>query len=131
MLFYFGGFVATIIGIAVGVKELRKQEKDQPAVPQPLTVRQHDTYTPFAQHKELKERVDKISEDIRVGFEKLDHKRSVSIAGLHDDLRDAVAGMRTEVKDDISAVQNRINEVLGAVMELRGRVAEAFKNDRR
>lgn len=127
VLFYLGGFIATVLGSAWAIKELRK--KDEP-LPQPLTVKAHDTYTPFAQHTELKLRVDKIAEDIRHGFDRLDQKRSVSIAGLHDDLREAVAGMRSEVKQDITGVQNRINDVLAAVSELRGRVAESFKHDR-
>ncbi len=129
VLFWFGGFIATMLGCAVAIKELRK--KEAPALPQPLSVRTHDTFVPFAQHNELKTRVDKISDDIRTGFDRLDQKRSVSIAGLHEDLHEAVASMRSEVKGDISAVHNRMNEILAAVSELRGRISESIKHDRR
>ncbi len=128
VLFWLCGCIATLLGGAVAIKELRK--KEAPSLPQPLTVRTHDTYTPFTQHKELKDRVDKIADDIRLGFERLDQKRSVSIAGLHDDLHEAVASMRSEVKVDISAVHSRMNDILGAVSELRGRISEGFKHDR-
>lgn len=81
----------------------------------------HTQYASKSDHAELKRRVDEISAEIRGGFEKLDHKRSVSIAGLHDDLKDAVAELRTEIKTDINGVHERLTDIVGAIGELKGR----------
>lgn len=118
VLFYLGGFACTVIGCWVGIRSLRKE--DAAPTPQPLVVTAHKSYTPWESHLELKARVDKMSDEIRQGFERLDHKRSVSIAGLHDDLQSTSAAIRAEMKEDMSGVHNRITEVLSAVTELRG-----------
>ena len=81
-----------------------------------------DTYASKSDHAELKRRVDEISAEIRGGFEKLDHKRSVSIAGLHDDLKDAVKELRTEMKEDITGVHSRLSDIVAAIGELKGRI---------
>lgn len=81
-----------------------------------------DTYASKSDHAELKRRVDEISAEIRGGFEKLDHKRSVSIAGLHDDLKDAVKDLRTEMKEDITGVHSRLSDIVAAIGELKGRI---------
>ena len=125
VFFWLGGGVGALLGAAVAVKSLRASEAAP--TPQPLVVQAHKSYTPWEQHLDLKARVDKMSDEIRQGFERLDHKRSQSIAGLHDDLQNSSATIRAEVKEDISGVHTRINEVLEAVSELKGRITEGFR----
>ena len=74
------------------------------------------------EHDKLKVRVDKIADDIARGFERLDQKRSVSVAGLHEELDQSIERLRLEVKGDIKGVHDRINVVLEAVSKLRGKI---------
>jgi hypothetical protein len=98
-------------------------EQHEPRANPPL----HTTYASKQEHAELKARVDNIETKIDEGFQRLDAKRSSSVAGLHDDLEEAIEALRLEVKNDIGGVQNKLGDVLGAVAELRGRVTEALK----
>jgi hypothetical protein len=79
-----------------------------------------DTYATKAEHCELKGRVRGVEEKLESNFRALDQKRSVSIAGLHDDLRNKTDSIRSEMKEDNLRVHDRITEVLGKVSELKG-----------
>lgn len=83
----------------------------------------HATYATKAEHSELKGRVDKISDDIMRGFERVDQKRSTSIAGLHDDLKRETTALRLEMKTDIKGVHERVNDVFRVVDKIEGRLA--------
>jgi hypothetical protein len=79
-------------------------------------------YATKAEHAELKNRVDKIADEIVRGFERVDGKRSSSIAGLHDDLESKTTALRMEVKSDIKGVHDRVSDLVGAVNRLVGKV---------
>lgn len=74
------------------------------------------------EHDELRVRVDGMSTDIRESFERLDKKRSVSIAGLHTKVEQATAEIRREIKSDMGGVHDRLSTVLSAVSELKGTI---------
>lgn len=65
-----------------------------------------------------------IAGEIKSNFNALDGKRSASIAGLHDDLRDGMEKIRSEVRQDNTGIHTRITEVISAVAELRGRLGK-------
>lgn len=117
--FYLVGLVTAAV---VLYKHLHGRPTSTEIAGQPLTIQGATLFTPIEAHNELKGRVDGISRDIAAGFERLDHKRSVSVAGLHDDLEVAIENLRKEVKEDVKGVHDRINAVLAAVSELRGKV---------
>lgn len=73
-----------------------------------------DTYATRAEHAELKQRVEHISDEIVRGFERLDQKRSVSIAGLHDDL----ASTAEKLNARIDAMPARMIELLKSTRDL-------------
>ncbi len=79
-----------------------------------------DTYATKAEHALLAGRVDRMSGEIAQGFERLDHKRSASIAGLHQKLETSTTDIRREIKTDLGHVHDRINTVLQRVSELKG-----------
>ena len=83
-----------------------------------------DTYATKTEHGELKIRVDRVETRTEENFRALDHKRSVSIAGLHDDLRDKTEALRKEIKADTEHLNTRITEVLSHVAEIRGRISK-------
>ena len=73
-----------------------------------------DTYATRAEHAELKQRVEHFSDEIVRGFERLDQKRSVSIAGLHDDL----ASTAEKLNARIDAMPARMIELLKTTRDL-------------
>lgn len=81
-----------------------------------------DTYATKAEHTELKGRVDNADAKIETNFRELDRKRSVSIAGLHDDLAAKTEALRSEMKSDNERLHDRITDVLAKVSELKGQV---------
>jgi len=108
------GFLGSIVTSLVALRSSNRAQKRE--------VSFTDEYATKAEHAELKGRVDKIADEIVRGFERVDQKRSVSIAGLHDDLEKSIGGLRVEVKDDIRGVHERINVVLAAVSKLEGKL---------
>lgn len=83
-----------------------------------------ETYATKTEHGELKGRVAAVEDRTEQNFRELDRKRSVSIAGLHDDLRDKTDSLRTEMKADNERLNMRITEILSAVGEIKGRIAK-------
>ena len=81
-----------------------------------------DEYATKAEHTELKIRVDGIDSSVRSGFDRLDGKRSVSIAGLHDDLEAKTNALRLEVKADIKGVHERVTDIVGFVKRIEGKL---------
>jgi hypothetical protein len=81
-----------------------------------------DTYATKAEHAELRGRVDRMGTEIHSAFERLDQKRSVSIAGLHTKVEASTAEIRREIKADLGGVHERISTVLTAVSELKGAI---------
>ena len=82
----------------------------------------HTVYVTKAEHAELKAQVERIAAEITRGFERLDQKRSVSIAGLHDDLETSAKELRLETKQDIKGVHDRINDVFTALCRLEAQI---------
>lgn len=109
-----GIFLACIAALAVVAASIVKIFRREP----PL----HHEYASKAELAALSKRVDDLGTEIREGFRSLDSKRSISIAGLHDDLESKTTDLRKEVKADIAGVHTRINDVLAAVSELKGKV---------
>lgn len=114
------GFIAlAFFAIIGGVNQAlrffdRLKEKPIPA----------DTYATKQDHGELKDRVSAVEDRTEQNFRELDRKRSVSIAGLHDDLRDKTESLRQEMKSDNERLNIRITEILSAVGEIKGRIAK-------
>ena len=79
-----------------------------------------DTYATKSEHTELKDRVRTVETAVDENFRELDRKRSVSIAGLHDDLTAKTDALRKDMKDDNERLNVRITEVLSRVSELKG-----------
>ncbi len=110
------GFLGSIVASLVAIRSSNRAQKRE--------VSFADEFATRAQHDDLKGRVDKIADEIRSEFARLDQKRSVSIAGVHDDLENAIAALRAGVKQDVEGVHDRINVVLAAVSELKGRLSK-------
>lgn len=105
------GVLAFLLATALTIKLLVK--RDPPM---------HQEFASREEHAELKSRVDKISDEIARGFERVDSRRSQSVAGLHDDLEESITALRLEVKTDIKGVQDRMSDVLGAVSRIEGKL---------
>ncbi len=123
-----GGFGALLLlrkNLAGEIKRELADQSDpqQVQVQNPLTVKPHVEFASMDSHRELAKQVAELRSEVSTGFARLDQKRSSSIAGLHDDLRDAVADLRTEMKSDNTGLNTRITEVLAAVSELKGRIS--------
>ena len=118
--FWLFGGTAAIVGAVVGLKKL--SEKPQAGTPQPFVVQGSVRFATMEEHEKLEARVDGIGELIRSGFERLDHKRSQSVAGLHDDLEGSITDLRKEVKEDITGVHNRINDIAQAIARIEGKL---------
>ena len=82
----------------------------------------HTIYVTKAEHAELKAQVERIAAEITRGFERLDQKRSVSVAGIHDDLETMVKELRLETKQDMKGVHDRINDVFTALCRLEAQI---------
>jgi hypothetical protein len=81
-----------------------------------------ETYATKVEHNELRQRLDAVDGKIEANFRELDRKRSVSIAGLHDDLTAKTEAIRAEMKHDAEGIHARMSDILGAVHELKGRI---------
>ncbi len=80
-----------------------------------------------AEHSELKDRVEKISDEIKAGFATLAEQRTESITGLHDDIGAKTTALRMEVKGDIKGVHDRMTDVFNAVSKMQGQLEELKK----
>lgn len=67
-----------------------------------------------AEHDKLEQRVNGLSAEIKDGFRELDKKRSVSIAGLHDDLNNGLE----KVHKRIDELPNRVITLLKDTRDL-------------
>jgi polyhydroxyalkanoate synthesis regulator phasin len=67
-----------------------------------------------SEHEKLEQRVNGLSAEIKDGFRELDKKRSVSIAGLHDDLNTGLE----KVHKRIDELPNRVISLLKDTREL-------------
>jgi len=84
----------------------------------------YQTYVTKVEHIKLEGRVDNMAEQITAGFERLDQKRSVSIAGLHDDLALSTKELRLEIKNDLKGVHDRMTDMLAAVHRMEGKLGQ-------
>lgn len=73
----FIGCLIVLVGLALAIKSFFHRDP-------PL----HREYVGRAEHDRLSERVDGIEEQIRLGFEKADQKRSISVANMYDEIRE-------------------------------------------
>lgn len=73
-----------------------------------------------ADHAKLEVRVAAMDTKIEENFRALDHKRSVSIAGLHKAIDEKTTALRVELKEEHRGVQNRLTDVIGKIGELKG-----------
>jgi hypothetical protein len=91
---------------------------------QPISVKGADRFATIEEHVELKERVDDMSLKIDEGFRHLDQKRSVSIAGLHEQTRlqgEKIAALAAEtakqtadlidLKNQTASINSRIDGI--------------------
>lgn len=119
-LFFLGGGLYILLAIR---KQMRPTERTPVHLTgQPIRIEREVEFTPLEAHRKLEAKVDRITDQITAGFDKADGKRSSSIAGLHDDLRNATEHLRTEMKSDNTGLHNRLSEVLVELGELRGQV---------
>ncbi len=98
VMFYLGGFIATLIGIAVGVKSLRESPSTPP---QPFKVEAADKFVSHVEFVELKADVEQIRQDVQHGFKSLGDERRTSVGNLHgkiDSTNEKVDEMRGEVR---------------------------------
>lgn len=108
------GFLASTFASVMALRSSNRAQKRE--------VSFADEYATKAEHTELKIRVDGIDSSVRSGFDRLDGKRSVSIAGLHDDLEVKTKELRLEVKSDIKGVHDRVTELLKVVARVEGKL---------
>lgn len=114
--------VGLITAVVILYQRLRPKPRETAITGQPLEVRAASDYATKGELRSLELRVDRITDEVRTGFTELDRKRSVSIAGLHDDLDAKTTMLRSDVKQDIHGVHTRINEVLSSVSKLEGKL---------
>lgn len=97
VLFYLGGFVATVLGGAVALKSLREKSE---SLPQPLHVKAADEFVTHVEFSELKADVEQIREEVKDGFRQLGEERRTSVGNLHgkiDETNVTVNQMRGEL----------------------------------
>lgn len=82
----------------------------------------HKQFVTREEFQALSGRFEEIGRELRSSFIELDRKRSVSIAGLHDDLSAGLQKVRDEMKSDNGGIHNRITEMIGLVRELKGKI---------
>lgn len=109
VLFYLGGFIATVIGALVGLKSLRAKQAE--SMPQPLIVEAAAKYASHVEFTELKNDVEQIRQDVQAGFKALGDERRNSVGNLHskiDSTNEKVDEMRGEVKHLNQQVQQLV-----------------------
>ena len=140
-----GWLVVAFAGIMTGLyytievfKGFRKPATTKTSlIDQPLMIKGEERFATREEHVKLEGRVDDLANEIRAGFERLDQKRSVSIASVHDlvrkqgerlsgidaqltaqggDMRNVTAELR-EVNSRIDAFPHRI---IGLLRETKG-----------
>lgn len=111
---WLGGFIATIVAIAVGIKKLR--EPKPTGIPHPLTVTQHVSYTPQQLHDELEK-------DFRAFTERTD-LRFAAMSKASSESRDKIYQL---IRDEMGAMNTRFTDLLGALRELKGEIKHLSK----
>jgi hypothetical protein len=81
VLFYLGGFAATVLGAAVAWRSLRTPAPEAP--PQPFKVEAAEKFASHFEFVELKADVEQIRQDVQDGFRTLGDERRTSVGNLH------------------------------------------------
>jgi hypothetical protein len=76
-----------------------------------------DTYATKPEHAELKERVHHVESLVDANYKTLDQKRSVSVANLHDALKEQTEALNKRIDE----VPNRVISLLTETKKLHGK----------
>lgn len=120
-------YASELFKLWVGKKETTRMSLGD----QPVEVREAHRFTTREEHQELKVRVDSMVEKIEEGFRHIDQKRSVSIAGVHELVRDqgvkiaslqaettSQSGSLDDLKDAVDGINSRIDSIPSRFIEL-------------
>lgn len=113
----FVGCLVIIVVLAVALKELMTRK---PAL--------HVEFVSQVDHSKLEERVDGIENKIQQGYERLDQKRSVSIAGVHELVRkqgEAIAALTAETGSQtrqLHQIQSVVERMPEKIIAMQGRL---------
>lgn len=100
VLFYFGGFIATLIGAAVGIKTLKSSDKAAIELSgQPLEIRAAATFATKEEHKKLEAEVAKV-----------DAERRQSVAGLHKKI-DENTSMTAGIEGQLRGMNQQLQQI--------------------
>ena len=86
-----------------------------------------ETYATIRDHERLSLRVDQISGEIKDGFIKIDEKRSRSVAGIYDELREIAGKVNTTsersetARAALASLSGKIDHLIEEVGQLKGR----------
>lgn len=108
VLFYLGGFIATVIGALVGLKSLREKPE---SMPQPFEVKTADRFVSHIEFVELKEDVEQIRQDVQRGFKDLGEERRTSVGNLHGKI-DATNKNVDEMRGEVRLMNQQLQQLL-------------------
>lgn len=109
------GLLCGVLWLWTLVRDLRSKKEDA-AVPQPLVVASHITYTPQAQHDDLEA-------DFRAFVERTD-QRFAAMSAASSESREKIYGL---IRAEMAAMNGRITELLGAFREMKGEIKHLSK----
>ena len=124
-----GWFILIFSGLMAGLYytlETFKSFRASPAtktalVGQPLVVKAEERFASWEEQTKLQHRVDCLYEEIRSGFDRLDQKRSVSIAGVHELVR--LQGERLAAISTASQIQGEdLQQLKSSLAEVNTRI---------
>lgn len=85
------------------------------------------TYATIKEHERLEHRVDEISEEIKVGFERMEGRRSESVAHIYDEMRKIAEKVHVgseqsrTATSSVGVLSGKIDHLIEKVGELKGR----------
>ena len=130
-----GGLIAiAYYGMEI-VHRFRPKEATRTALDgQPIEVREAHRFATRDEHLELKSRVYEITEKIEEGFRQVDQKRSVSIANLHELIREqgmTVAALRAETSkqtEDLGDLKRSIGDAHARIDSVPARTIQLLRD---
>lgn len=115
---FFGMVVLALMLLTRWLWEYNREQRAKEALHEPkATPPLHTQFAAKADLTKLEVRVDNLTTEIRGGFDRLDAKRSSSIAGIHDDLN---AGLE-KVHKRIDAIPAHVISLLRETQQLHGK----------
>lgn len=118
MLTWMGGFLATVLGIAVALKKLR-EPKASP-LPQPFTVAAHVDYATQDEHLALAGRLDQHVAATDERFAAMSRASSASREKIYDLIREENRQTRSEMRAQVEGLGKTVNDTLIALGRAEG-----------